>query len=217
MAPGLLCQSFVNRNQCVRRRRSGGFTLIELLVVLAVLAIAMGLGIPALQNFIIRSKTEGFAREASTLFQRTRLEAIKMNREGAVFLDTATGELVSFIDADRDHVYNPGGGTYRTVDYELGRMLPPSNVQFQDENGNLGVDSIDGFTDIDGEPWLLFQPDGSVLDPGAFRLTDARGNTVEVRVAPAATGRVELRKWQDGEWLGSGDPANPGYKPWKWN
>ncbi|HEX6198710.1 MAG TPA: prepilin-type N-terminal cleavage/methylation domain-containing protein, partial [Thermoanaerobaculia bacterium] len=117
-----------NRERGVEARPgSRGFTLIELFVVLAILAVAMALGIPAIQNLIIRSRTEGFARELSTHLQRTRLEAIKANREGVVFLDTATGELVIFIDADReiddltgfrDFAPNPAAPP-RTTDYVL--------------------------------------------------------------------------------------------------
>lgn len=207
----------VNQTRSPRTRRNGGFTLIELLVVLVILGIAMALGIPAIQNFIIRSRTEGFAREAAVLMQRTRLESIRMNRDAAIFLDTAQNQLVGFVDADRSRTFNPGGGPFRTVDYELARLTPPSNVSFEDQNGNVGLDSLDGFTPVDGELWLLFQPDGSVEDVGALRISDTRENTVEVRVDPAATARVELRKWQDGRWLGAGDPAEPGFEPWEWN
>lgn len=188
-----------------------------MLVVLAIVAVGMTLGIPALQSFIVRSRTEGFAREIAVQMQRTRLEAIRMNREGAIFLDTARNELVSFIDADRDRSFTPGGGPFRTVDYELARLAPPPNVQFEDEADQLGLASIEGFTNVDGERWLLFRPDGSVEDIGALRVSDTRENTLEVRVAPAATARVELRKWQDGDWRTAGDPSEAGFEPWKWN
>lgn len=223
MAPSLLLPRAVNRILRAPRRRSGGFTLIELLVVLAVLAIAMGLGIPALHNFIIRSKTEGFAREIGGLLQRTRLEAIKANREGGVFFDSVTGELVAFIDADRDRTFNPDPSeTYRTADYVLGRVAAPGAVAFMDPDHELGADSLDGFTSLDADRWAIFRPDGSVADEGAFRVADLRGNFLEIRVAPAATARIKLFKWQapDGggaeRWLAAGDPSEPGYEPWEW-
>lgn len=215
-----------NRERGVEARPgSRGFTLIELFVVLAILAVAMALGIPAIQNLIIRSRTEGFARELSTHLQRTRLEAIKANREGVVFLDEAAGELVTFIDADRaidpltefrDFAPNPGAPP-RTADYVLHRLAPPARVRFADPNGNEGEDSILDFTTNAGSPWLIFRPDGSVIDPGAFRIADERGNFLELRVSPAATGRVQVRKYQDGEWLSSVDPSADDPKPWKWN
>lgn len=208
-----------------RRPGSRGFTLIELFVVLAILAVAMGLGIPAIQNLIIRSRTEGFARELSTHLQRTRLEAIKANREGVVFLDGATGELVIFIDADRavnnvtgfrDFAPNPAAPP-RTTDYVLNRLAPPARVRFEGPGGTEGVEPLTGLTTNDGSQWLIFRPDGSVIDPGSIRIADERGNFLELLVSPAATGRVQVRKWQDGEWLSSVDPSADDPKPWRWN
>ncbi|HUP41738.1 MAG TPA: prepilin-type N-terminal cleavage/methylation domain-containing protein, partial [Thermoanaerobaculia bacterium] len=101
------------RNRFRRRPvpdRSAGFTLIELLVVLGILALVMVLGIPALQNLIIRSRSEGFAREASVLMQRTRLEAIKVNRPAVVHLDTVNRQIRAFVDVDGDFSFNPDPG-----------------------------------------------------------------------------------------------------------
>jgi prepilin-type N-terminal cleavage/methylation domain-containing protein len=202
----------VKPKPCAPRSRASGFTLIELLVVLAIVSIAMGLGIPAIRNFVLRSQTEGFARDLSALMQRTRLESIKKNRNGAVFLDFGARQAVAFVDSDRDGAFDPTG-----TDYVLGRLPLPANLAFKDPVGNTGVDSIDGFTPVGAENWAVFQPDGSVANQGAFRIGDVRDNFLEVRVAPAATARVTLHKWQNGKWLGTVDPSQPGYEPWEWN
>lgn len=206
------------------RRGTRGFTLIELFVVLAVLAVAMALGIPAIQNLIIRSKTEGFAQELSSHLQRTRLEAIKTNREGVVFLDGASGELVTFIDADRaiddltgfrDFAPNPAAPR-GTADFVINRLAPPANVRLAGPGGSEGVQPFLGFTTNAGSQWLIFRPDGSVIDPGAIRIADERGNFLELLVSPAATGRVQVRKWQNDEWLSSVDHSADDPKPWEW-
>lgn len=207
------------RVPCSPARRAAGFTLIELFVVLAILAIAVALGIPAIQNLIIRSKTEGFAREASVVMQRTRLEAIKMNREGVVHLDPAERRLVAFIDADRDGTFNPDPtAPYRSADYVLSRLPLPANVEFRAPDGQPVEE---GFTTVEvasGDVQAaVFQPGGSVSDAGAFRIGDVRDNFLEVRVEPAATGRVGVRKWQNGDWLATVDPSDENYQPWEWN
>lgn len=233
MAPRLLLSGPVNPQARVRRRRSGGFTLIELLVVLLVLGIAMGLGIPALHNFIIRSKTEGYTRDVGVLLQQARLEAIRMNRPAAVYLDPASGEIRAFLDADKNLEYAPDGAeVFRATDYELGRLPLPSGVEFRDEAGTPGAGSVDGITTVavDGSdlPAAIFRPDGSVLDQMpddaaiqtafAFRIADLRGNHLEVRISPLLTGKVEVRKYRDADnvWAAAGDPSDPDYQPWGW-
>jgi hypothetical protein len=184
-----------------------------LLVVMAIVAGAMLLGIPAIQNLIVRSRTEGFAREASVLMQRTRLEAIKMNRDGVVRTDAANRRLEAFLDADGDGTFNPNpAAPPRTADYVLGRLALPANVEFAAPDSQA---LIDGFTGA--EQLAVFQANGSVADEGAFRIGDARGNFLEVRVGPPATGRVQLQKWQNSDWRAAGDPASPDHKPWKWH
>ena len=210
------------------RRRSGGFTLIELLVVLALLATILTLGIPALQNLILRSRTEGFAQDLSMTLQRARLESIKKNRPAAVAVDPDTNDIVAFLDADSDGKYDPeSGNPPATLDYEIARLPLPAYLAYEDPAGNSGEDSIYGLTTVDlggkSRKAAIFRPDGSISDPKtdpdafAFRIADARKNLLEVRIAPPATGKVEIRKYQGSEWLSSGDPSDPDNKPWEWN
>lgn len=208
-----------------------GFTLIELLVVIAFVGITMLIGIPALQNMIVRSRTEGYARDASMLIQRTRLEAIRANRPGFVYLDPNNRSLVSFVDADANGKYDPQAGQpSRTTDFELGRLPLPSGVSFEDESGATGKDSVVDLSEVGHESGstykaVLFQRDGSVEADGAFRIADERDNHLELRIAPAATGRVELRMYMPDSqrasdtgdpWVPGGDPEDPNYEPWEW-
>jgi len=190
--------------------------------VLIIAGIAMSIGIPAFQNMIARSRTEGFAHEAMSLIQHTRLEAIKRNRPGVVYLDAGSNELVAFmnIDGDLNEQFNIGAG-----DVELNRVRKPAFIRFEDETGAAGNASIDGLSSVaGGKPGVVIRPNGSVEADGAFRVADLRGNHLELRIRPAATGRVELRMYikgstnpEDGtSWFPPGDTTDPSRVRWEW-
>lgn len=187
-----------------------------------IIGIAMAVGIPALQNMLARSRTEAFAHEAMGLIQQTRLEAIKRNRPGVVYLDAASDQIVAFInvDGDANEQFNIGAG-----DFEQGRLRKPSFIEFEDDGGATGAASVDGLSSVaGGKPGVVIRPDGSVEDDGAFRVADLRGNHLELRIRPAATGRVELRMYIAGEtnpedgssWFPPGDPADSSRVRWEW-
>ena len=55
---------------CMSKRRAtheAGLTLVEILITLVIFVLIAGLGFPALQQLIQRSKTEGFARTCSVV------------------------------------------------------------------------------------------------------------------------------------------------------
>ena len=219
------------------RSRAGGFTLVELLVVIALMAILALLGYPMLQNMIHRNKLEGFAREAAILLRTARLAAIKAGgiedfdpndstvrtwrARAVVQLDLANREMVAFVDLDAagglqgqsDLIYNPrAGAPYKATDYELGRFKLPVGIHFESPDGSGGVDRL---TDnpVAGQPSIaVFLPDGSIDADGAFRFADERGNFLEAQVAPKATARIELRKWNGTTWLAQGQNG----ERWEW-
>lgn len=201
-------------------RRAAGFTLIELLVVMAIIVIVALIGFPALQNMILRSKLEGFARQTAILMQRARYEAIKANRPVVVRFDEGKGQITAFADltsADpldptaSDLIFNPDSDAdYRTTDYLIGPTLPvPGKVKFGAPSSQPEVFGFTANPDSTiGTNIAVFDPDGSVRDVGAIRFADAKdANFLEVNVEPQATGRVEVRKWNDdeGKYLAPGE------------
>ncbi|HVS02088.1 MAG TPA: GspH/FimT family pseudopilin [Thermoanaerobaculia bacterium] len=184
------------------RRRQDGFTLTELMVVLAIIVIIALFGLPALVDSLHRSKIDGANRQVATVMRAARLEAIKLGRPVGVFADFATDRVFRFVDEDGNGVYEDG------VDTVLGEVPLPAGVSFQGPPAQ--PDAIDGFG---GNPYVLFDIDGSAGATGAFRIADTRQNFLEVRVSPAATGRVQIRKWDETDWFAQGENG----KSWKWN
>jgi prepilin-type N-terminal cleavage/methylation domain-containing protein len=201
-------------------RPQRGFTLAEALVTLAILAIAMALGAPALQRLFLRSSLEATGREMAVLFQRARLEAIKRRVPTVVEVDPSTGSVRAFADVDGpaaadppDLLFNPVAGELRfDTDYEIGVVRAGSHVSFAAPAGEAVAE---GLTAAAGRRVAVFLPTGGVDRAGGFRLGDPGGrNHLEVRVDPAGTGRIALRKWDRDaqEWYAHRE----GGRPWIW-
>ena len=208
--------------------RSKGFTLAEALVVMAFISIVTVIGAATLPQLLQRVRLEKAAREAATLMRQTRFEAIKQGVQTVVQISPNTREVIAFADVHGgldqtlpgDGVFGSiGGATHRTTDYLIFRMRLPNGVYFLDELDQTDINSVDGFNHsgtfpLQPDDQAIFQTDGSVLDAGAFRFGDRRGNYLEARVDPRATARLEIRKWDDvdGAWYAFGE----GGKPWEW-
>jgi len=204
-----------------RQRPRSGFTLIEMIVIVAVIGIMATIGIPNLIRVIHRAKLEGIARETSVLMQRARSEAVRQNVPTVVRFDLARNEVVAFADVDGvavatppDMFYNPvAGEPHRATDYELGRYQLPENILFQEPPAD-GLGPVKDFWDNGTERVAIFDPNGSIRATGAVRYADRRGNFLEIRVEPAATARVQMRKWDPD--LGDWQTRNQNDKPWVW-
>ena len=103
---------------------SRGFTLVELMVVIAVLAIALGVGIPAFNGIIQRNRLAASANEVVAAMQTARMEAIRRNRRAVLCPSTNGascggdnwGRLVVFIDEDLSGDVNGNEEVVRAAD-----------------------------------------------------------------------------------------------------
>jgi len=211
-----------------RFARGGGFTLIELLVIVAIVMVLALFTWPALDKMIHRARLQGFASEVAGLMNRARLESIKRSVPAVLRLDFATDQVVVFVDVDGDGAFTPDATVpLGEADFELVRRPRPSHLTFAGPvGGEEGADTVDGFTlnpeDNSLPRQAVFNPDGSIAAAGGFRFADIKGNVLEVRVAPQATARIELRKF-DPDFTDPDDPTNKfraqreGGDPWDWN
>jgi prepilin-type N-terminal cleavage/methylation domain-containing protein len=198
-----------------------GFTLVEVLVVLAVLAIAFGLGVPALKNLLLRSRVEATCTELSVLVQRARIEAIKRRASTVVEIDPAAGTARAWAEIDGpaagdppDLLFNPVASEPRfTTDFVIHRFELPGNVKFDGPGAQPAVAGLT--TTPSGSQVLVFLPTGAAVAAGGFRISDVGDlNHLEVRVEPAGTGRVGTLKWNRelAAWL----RQREGGRPWTW-
>ena len=229
------------RKTLVRPRmgRTGGFSLVELVVVLAVLGIAMAIGLPAFWNFVLRNQLLAATRETAVLLQKARLEAIRRSQPTVVRPDFDQNALVAFVNSDVD-----GAGLYPDLDLDpateiiLGKVNLPSRIRFwgpadAPPNGT-DANTFPGPVATPAEapappfvadlevPGAVFLSNGSAVTEGAFRFADQEGrNFLEVRLAPRGTAHFSIRKYRAsgpiaGEtWYESATDAD-GNKTWEW-
>lgn len=70
-------------------RGNGGFTLIELLIAVAVLAIMLALGVPAMSTFLGNSSIRTNAEAIANGIQFARTEAVRRNANVRIVLDAS--------------------------------------------------------------------------------------------------------------------------------
>lgn len=172
----------------------GGFTLIEVIMVLALLAIALLIGLP---RFIPeREQVRAAATEVQSALQKAQRTAVLQQHDVRVLFDEAAGMLTIHLDADNNGVVDSGEGTEAVVLPEgttFGRgdveALPWGNdpVSFPD-----GVITFhrDGSANVEGGVYLSTIPQardgGTRAETRAVEVARSTG-TVRCRM-PAATG-----------------------------
>lgn len=181
------------------------------MVVLIIFGIIAALGFPALQNMIARSRLEGTVRQIGTLMQQARYDAIKNSTPVSVLIDIPGRSVTAFRDSRTTGTF----GTQDVGEIAVGPVagIPlPRLIEFAAPT-SLAI--VEGFhpPSPTTSGWVSFGGDGSVDEQGAFRIGDNRGNFLEIAVEPAATARIEMRKWDGTAFVAQGT----GSKPWAWN
>ena len=197
-------------HKCVERSAAGsarrfgekGFTLIELIIVIVIVGIIAVLGMPALLNAIRRSSTEGGVRQAMVELRAARFEAVKNSATVYVEADFAKDQLLTW----RETNVTPG---LSADDEQLRRMPLPAKLYFWGP-ADAAAEGADA-TDPDSTPVITFLSSGAVDEEGAFRFSEGL-NYLEVRVAPRATARVTMSKWNGTKFVQQGEDD----KRWEW-
>jgi Tfp pilus assembly protein PilE len=179
--------------------------MIELLIVLVILAIVSLFGYPALHKLILRNRLQGYAKEMLVMMQLARQEAVRAGHPMVVDPDYAGRALVVWGDVNGNGNFDyDAGKAHRASDFEVSRLpLPggatsasalffmgPSQLVVDDDNPGDSVDGLAASNNV-----MVFRPDGGVRAQGAIRVSDRRGNVLEARVMTAATGKMDLLKY----------------------
>ena len=162
--------------------RPRGFTLFELMIVLAIAGLLLGLGVPAMGDFIRNSRITGAANDVMAALHYARSEAIKRRRPvslcssadsqaanpGCAATSQLTGWIV-FVDLNQDGQRDAG------EDVLLQREPLPATITARASSNPLRVTYLDN---------------GFALNPVASQLVlcDERGNVASAGQLSAARG-----------------------------
>lgn len=169
--------------------RHQGVTLLELLVCIAIMAILIGLGGPAMQTFIERQRVNITAQQIHRQMTSARIHAVTSGQR-VVFCGADTEfncvrdniqQFIVFEDRNRNFRYDPDDHLYSTWDTPTGSSLRvrPSLA--------LG--------------YITFNPDGSARQTGSVLICPESQNPRHIRrVTVHRMGRVynALPKPEDG-------------------
>jgi type IV fimbrial biogenesis protein FimT len=141
--------------------RPQGFTLLELMITLAVMAIALGMGVPTYQNMVARSQMSAAANDLIILVQNARGQAIR-TRARVVVCPSTDGnscggsdwsQAISGVDENRDGTVDSSETVLRRA--SLGARIITSNkatlplIFMPDGTARMGDASDDGIDDPD--------------------------------------------------------------------
>lgn len=170
----------------MRTHPSRGFTLLELMITVAVMAIALGVGVPAYQQLLANSHMAAASNDLLVMMQNARAQAMR-TRNRVVVCPTTNGSTcggsdwsraISGVDANRNDTVDGSEQILRRV--ELGSKIVATNqadlplIFLPDGTARMGQAADDG-----------------IVDPEAITLcvegSDRPGRTVEVGFSGAQT------------------------------
>jgi type IV fimbrial biogenesis protein FimT len=154
-------------------RIDDGFTLIELLVTIAIAAILMAVGVPALNNFILNDRDVGQINSLVSSFNYARSEAIKRDvQTGITVCPSLNGSTCSG---------TAWAGGWIVIDGVAGDPPLINTPALAGSNTVTATGSPTGVT---------FQSSGMVSAAMTIKICDARGASYARDVEVNAAGRV---------------------------
>ena len=157
------------------RQKARGFTLIELMVTLAVLAIALSVGVPTYQTITARSGLSAASNDLLAALAMTRSEALK--RDAIVSLQAVSAEPTDTLGAGYCIVVGNPGNCSGTLVRRFASLNSAINVVISGGVSSISFDGLGGLTNAGG---------------GTRQVTVCRSGITGRQINVAVAGRAKL-------------------------
>jgi len=181
-------------------KNTKGFTLIEVIIVVAIIGIMVVIAIPSISGWLPNYRLKGAARDLYLMMQKTRMEAVKRNRNTAIEFDV-TNKKYSFCD-NWDSTASPAACVGNSQVIDLSSV--GSGVGYGQGNATSAV-AASGFGNyvtytLSSPPpddVVIFNPRG--LCNSGYVYLDNKDNTAYA-VGSLTSGVIRILRWQGGSW-----------------
>jgi type IV fimbrial biogenesis protein FimT len=177
-----------NPRKCRRPRQNAktanaGFTLIELMIGVAIVAIIMGVAVPAISQYRDHHQFSGAVIDVLSSLRRARMTAVELNRNVVFEVDVAAGSYRAFVDDGAGIPENAGNGNWDSGEQVIGSTVLPQGVEFT--SATFGGDT---FVTFSGRG---FPMNGNAAVGGTIDLAGNLGTTRSVVLILSGHARIQ--------------------------
>lgn len=183
----------------IQRGNLAGFTLVEVMVVLVVIAILGGISVPGYMKWMPGVRLKSAARDLYTNMQKTRMGAVKDNKDWAIQFDPGNNSYTIYSDSGDDDWTTTGDNvaveTVRLPGYQYGVAFGHGTAAKQ----ATGDSFPDPYDDVSyTAERVVFNPLGTG-DAGYVYLEN-QDQAATYAVGTRSSGALRILKWAGGGW-----------------